>query len=445
MKFKKPDNENYCATVVRIKNIIPLEKCDYIQSTIIFGNSIIIGKDTNVDDVGIYFPAETQLSDEYARENNLYRHTEKNADPNKKGYLEDNRRIRTMKMRGNRSCGLFMPLTSLKNLIWGDSIDITKLNELDAFDEIKGTPICNKYIVVRKNKGMGNQKGKKRIKKSKLIENQFRFQVDTSQLGKNIHVFNKTDITSITYKLHGTSAVVSKLICKKTVNIFYKFLRLLGIKIVDTEYDNIYSSRKVIKNDDMSMRHSFYDIDIWGLANEKLKEYLMDGMTIYSEIVGFLPTGGEIQKGYDYGCDDNCFEIYIYRITYTNPHGDVFEFSAKQVQDWCKERGLNPVPELFYNKIIEIFEWKDDIIFNHDAYSEYYDDDLSWEENLLAILRDKYLEKDCWMCKNKVPAEGIVVRKETNGIDAFKFKSFAFLERETNMLDKEIEDIEEEN
>ncbi len=49
------------------------------------------------------------------------------------------------------------------------------------------------------------------------------------------------------------------------------------------------------------------------------------------------------------------------------------------------------------------------------------------------------------MCKNKVPAEGIVVRKETNGIDAFKFKSFAFLERETNMLDKEIEDIEEEN
>ena len=40
---------------------------------------------------------------------------------------------------------------------------------------------------------------------------------------------------------------------------------------------------------------------------------------------------------FDYGEDpmaSQTFSIYIYRITYTNPNGKVFEFSAKQVQDF---------------------------------------------------------------------------------------------------------------
>lgn len=434
MKFKKPINENYCGTVVVIQNIIPLENCDNIQSTIIFGNSIIISKDATVGDVGVYFPAETQLSDEYAKANNLYRHSEKNADTEKKGYIEDNRRIKTMKMRGNRSCGLFMPLTSISTFIEPDY-----LNEGDVFDEIKGTPICNKYIVIRKTKGMGGgNKGNKYIKKSKLIENQFRFHATTSQFGKNAHVFNEDDIASITYKLHGTSLVTSKVLCKKSVNIFYKLMRLLGMKVVDTEYNNIYSSRKVIKNDDMNMSMSdYYEIDIWGMANDRIKQFLMDGMTIYAEIVGYLPTGAAIQSGskgvFDYGCDDNTFEVYIYRITYTNPNGDVFEFSTKQVQDWCRERGFNPVPELFYGRVKDILALKSDSV----------DENLELGDNLMNVIRDFYLEKDCYMCKNKIPAEGIVIRKETNGFDAFKFKSFRFLEMETKLLDKGTEDIEE--
>jgi hypothetical protein len=433
MKFDKPINENYCATVVTIKHLIPLENCDNIQATIIFGNSIIISKDTKVGDVGIYFPAETQLSDEYTKANNLYRHSEKNIDPDKKGYIEDNRRIRTMKMRGNQSCGLFMPLDSVAPFV-----DITLLNEGDSFDKIGDTPICQKYIS-HKQKGLpGSKQSRKKIKQSKLIENQFNFHTDTSQLGKNVHVFKENDIVSITYKMHGTSVIISKLICKKKINIFLKLLRLIGIKIVDTEYDNIYASRRVIKNDDMKMSNHFYDVDIWGMANEKIKDFLMDGMTIYAEIVGYLPTGAGIQSGkgkvFDYGCAENCFEVYIYRITYTNTHGDVFEFSAKQVQDWCKERGLNAVPELFYGKI-------GDVIYD----SQYYDNNLSFGDNILNVLRNKYLEKKCFMCKNNLPAEGIVVRKETNGIDAFKFKSFAFLKMETEELDKGTEDIEEEN
>lgn len=42
-------------------------------------------------------------------------------------------------------------------------------------------------------------------------------------------------------------------------------------------------------------------VDIWNIAHEVIKPHLSKGLTVYYEIVGFLPTGGYIQKGYDYG------------------------------------------------------------------------------------------------------------------------------------------------
>lgn len=92
MKIEKPKNENSCATVVEIKNIIPLVGCDNIVGTTIFGFQAIVGKDTKVGDIGIVFPAETELSNEHCFNNNLYRHNEKNINKENKGYIEDSGR-----------------------------------------------------------------------------------------------------------------------------------------------------------------------------------------------------------------------------------------------------------------------------------------------------------------------------------------------------------------
>ncbi len=436
MKFKKPENPNYCATIAEIKNIVELSNCDNIQGTIIFGNQVIVGKDSQVGDVGVYFPVETQLSHEYVSENNLYRHTDRNKDETQKGYMEDNRRVKTMRFRQNKSCGLFIPLNSLSFCF-----DINKFEIGDIFDEIKETKICKKYIVKKQQKLPGSKRQRRHLKKSKTIEGQFRFHSDTQQLGKNLHRFAKSDIISISYKLHGTSVIISNILCKKEINIFYKILRWLNIKVVDTEYDNLYSSRKVIKNDDMSsIKQSFYNEDIWGLANERLKKFLLDGLTIYAEVVGYLPTGQAIQKGYDYGCHMGEFDIYIYRITYTNVSGNIFEFSARQVQEWCKNRGLNPVPQIYYGTAQTIFR-----INSQGGFVRHYNENLLFSENFLNVLTGMFLEKECYMCKNEVPAEGIVVRREINDFEAYKLKSFRFLERETKLLDKGEEDIEEQN
>lgn len=265
-------------------------------------------------------------------------------------------------------------------------------------------------------------------------------------LYKNLHKIHENSLISITYKLHGTSGISSKVLCKKKLNWGEKFLKWMGVNIIDTKYDYLYSSRKVIKNEELNpnAKH-YYDEDIWKLADNKLKPFLQDGMTLYYEIVGYLPNGGSIQKDYDYGYpkEKETFGIYIYRITYTNPSGKVFEFSAKQVQNWCEFNGLNPVPEIFYGYAGDLFD---------NTKVELNNGNLSVEqictfnqENFLEKLKKDFNDKDCYMCTNKVPEEGVVVRIEGLDFEAYKQKSFLFYARETKNLDKDIIDMESEN
>ncbi len=432
IKVKVPKNSNYAAVVTKINKLIPLENCDNVQAAIIMGNQVIVSKSIKIGDVGLYFPLETQLSHEYVSKNNLYRHSDLNENKEEKGYIEDNRRVRAMRFRGNKSEGLFMPLSSL-SFVLEDSYKELEDQIGTEFDELKGVSICTKYVVkVSKTPGMGSGK-KRKVKKSKIVENQFRFHEDTGMLYKNLHRIKPEDLIQISYKLHGTSGISSKVLCKKKLSIWNKIGQFLGFNVVNAEYDYVYSSRKVIKNPELNPNaNHFYKSDIWGLAHNQLKDFLSNGMTVYYEVVGFLPNGGSIQKEYDYGCNDFEFQIYIYRITYTNSEGKVFEFSTQQVRQWCSRNGVKSVPELFYGKARDFF----------------YDGRLtedSWREKFLEEIKSKFNEKDCLMCRNIVPEEGCVVRKESLEFEAYKAKSNRFYERETKLLDKGEENIEDLN
>jgi len=439
MKLKEPKNSNYAAIVVQIKTIVPLENCDNVVAAQIMGNQVIVSKDVQIEDIGLYFPLETQLTEPYLANNNLYKDAELNKDATKKGYFEKNGRIRCVKFRGNKSEGLFMPIQSLSFVLKSpQSLEIGQ-----EFDELNGIVLCQKYIVKLKGEpGVPGQKKQKIGKKakSKLIESQFRFHEDTSMLFRNLHRINPNDIISITYKVHGTSAISSKLLCKRPLKWYETALQKLGVKIVDTHYDYIYSSRKVVKNSELrDTDNSFYKEDIWGITHTELKEFLQDGMTIYYEVVGYLPNGSYIQGPYDYGCEAGQHKIMIYRITYTNPSGKVFEFSVKQVKDWCKERGLETVPHLYYGYAKDFYD-----IYNVNGdLSETHID--GWRDGFLQTVKDKYNEKDCYLCEARVPEEGVVIRIEKNEFEAYKAKSNRFYEFETKLLDKGESNIEDEN
>lgn len=446
MKLNKPKNENYAAIVVEIKTLVPLENCDNVQAAIILGNQVIVDKSVKIGDVGLYFPLECQLSKEYLSANNLYRKKELNLDQTKAGYFEENGRIRCVKFRGHKSEGLFMPSGSL--FFIGTSG--LNLNLNDCFDELNGIPICKKYYVLKPTQSSDafKQKGKgKQLRQSKLVENQFRFHEDTSMLYKNLHRINPDSLISITYKVHGTSGISSYVLCKRKItkrerigaflnNIYTKLVTLGKSRYItlETEYDYLYSSRKVIKNPELNPNaQHYYNEDIWGIAHKELEPYLQKGLSLYYEIVGYLPNGGMIQKDYDYGCEVGKHAIYIYRITQTNADGKVFEFSAKQVQDWCRKNGLTPVPQLFYNYAFNLTEGIP------------ADSDEEWREIFLEQVKKYYNEQDCYICKNKVPEEGCVIRIEGLDFEAYKQKSNRFYELETKNLDKGESNIEDEN
>ena len=131
----------YNAYIAEVKELRKHSNADRLQVATFFGNDTIVGLDVKVGDIGIYFPVDGQLSEEYATENNLVRRKDENGN-NVGGYLDpDKRNITALKLRGEKSDGLFMPLTSLEKFT-----DITKLNVGDIINVLNGKVICQKYI-----------------------------------------------------------------------------------------------------------------------------------------------------------------------------------------------------------------------------------------------------------------------------------------------------------
>lgn len=437
MILKEPKNKNYCATVVKLDKFVELPNCDNVKHAIIFGNSVVVGKDAKQNEFGLFFPVETKLSAPFLMENNLYRIQELNKDPQEKGYFEEHGRIKCVKFRGNKSEGFFIPLKSLIPFV-----SIKEISETftlgKEFDEVNGITICEKYIPKsnRTPGAPGSKKNKQAVKRiSRLVDNQFRLHTDTSNLRKNIHVLKPSDIISITEKLHGTSFVVGNVLVKPTPYTgLQKFWRYLTGRYIDTRrdyYDIVYSSRKVVKNEYETKNHKhFYGYDLWAEIKDYLQVSIQKGITLYGEAVGFLKDGKAIQKDYDYSCKPGEFSIYIYRITMTNVDGQVIEFTWHQIQEYCNKYGLNHVPILYYGRAGKLFPISEEV---------------DWHENFLQKAEKYYLERDCTMCKNKVPNEGVVLRiDKAFDYEAYKLKSFRFLEKETKELDKGEIDIETE-
>lgn len=190
----------YYAYITRIKNIRPHSNADRLNLGECFGNTVIIGKEYNETDLYLYFPTDGQLSVEYANYNNLLRKKD-DAGNNIGGYLDpDKRNIRAIKLRGEKSDGLVMPLSSLS--IFGDTSDLVEGMRIDNFN---GHEICRKYIPVRRNKAGHVSEGNRTRKKRTPVAPLFVEHADTEQLAYNLGAFKPDDEIEITLKMHGTS------------------------------------------------------------------------------------------------------------------------------------------------------------------------------------------------------------------------------------------------
>jgi hypothetical protein len=433
-------SKNYLAKIVALGVPVAHPNAERLQGFIIDGNRIWTDLTRHTGEIGVYFPLECKLNTDLLSRLNLYREGERNVDPNVKGYFEKQGRVRAVKLRGEPSEGFFLTLEEVIQALGEEDVDIADVDT--EFDMWGGQIICEKYIPPTPMRGSPGEPHKRVKRTSRLIEDQFRFHEDTAQLKKNIHRLEPTNNISVTYKLHGTSFVVSKVLVKRKLAWYEKALRWLGVNIQETEYDIIYSSRSVVKNEYLDkINNHFYGVDLWADVKDALHEKTLKGITLYGEAVGYTSTGRPIQGGYDYGYtapraleeykEGVHFGTYIYRITLTNVDGQKIELSWDQIKEYCTKYGLRHVPEIYYGTAISV--------------SPVVSSAINWHDRFLEVLTAGYLERNCHMCVNKVPAEGVVVRVDRLfEFEAYKLKSFKFLERETKELDKGEADMETE-
>jgi hypothetical protein len=430
------NSKNYACSVVEVKKILPIEGADMIVKTIVNGNTVVCSKNVKEGDKMLYFVSGTKLNADYCKKNNLYDKSEENLDTAQKGFISfKQKRVKAIKLRGEISDGMLMPINSLYSLI--SNADWLQIG--NEFTDIDGVSICEKYIVPVQQRGNNATKSHKQPKGiDRLIEGQFYLHGDTDNLRKNIGKINPDDIIGIHYKKHGTSMVVGNVLVKTPLSWYEKLLKKIGVNIKEEDYDIVYSSRKVIKNQYLNPTKGggFYGEDIWGVVAKEIGHLIPKNWTLYGEILGYTALGAPIQGKYDYGCNVGEHKFYVYKISVVNPDGKVIFLTDKQIEEYCEKVGL-----LYKDTFIYYGEAVD--LFPHIQPSVTSNIDI-WREKFLNSLEYLYNEKDCYMCNNKVPEEGIILRKENMySYEAYKLKSKRFILGESEAQEKGETNLED--
>jgi hypothetical protein len=351
----------YTATIVKIEEIRPHSNADNLNLTTIHGNQVIIGKDTQVGDIGVFFPEGGQLSPDFVHFNNLYSDPPKNLDRNVKGYFDSNRRVRALSFRGEKSEGFWLPISCLyyiQAVLYPEDLEVGR-----DFDHIGNILICNKYVTPVTISARGDKGVKHRAAESLMFPQHF----DTNAFGKNSHKFQEGDVAYITTKLYGTSQRVGNILMEKKLTwkekIATKIASWFGIEIVKKEWTFVIGTRRVTLNS--KKQKGFRE-----LAAQPFMDKLHKGELVYYEVVGYdnqVPVMGShsnsklanflSKKDYEefikfygdktifsYNCSPGELDVYVYRIAHINEDGVIIDLPWDSVVSRCEELGVKTVP-----------------------------------------------------------------------------------------------------
>lgn len=182
----KKANVNYLAKIVRIEHFKPHTDPEVtrLKCCVIDGFNIICGIDSEPG-LYVYFPTACCLNPDFLKYANLYRHPEKNSDPEQSGMFEDNGRVKAIRLRGELSEGFILPAVTLENYI----LSVTNVNltceegtEFDIVEHDGKTFWINKKYIPKQTRPQGQGGMGKTAKQpkglDKIIEDQFRFHYD---------------------------------------------------------------------------------------------------------------------------------------------------------------------------------------------------------------------------------------------------------------------------
>ena len=406
---------NHCGYIVKVKELRKHPNADKLYIATFFGNDTCVSIDTQVGDIGVYFPCDLQLSLEFCIANHLCRKLpDGTADT---GYMEvDKRNITAIRLRGERSDGLYLPIKCFDYCYDDDASAYLKVG--DIINEVNGHPICNKYIPRTRKQNNTNSSNVSKTRKHKdPIAPLFKEHIDTAQLAYNLSAFKPGDLIEITRKR----------------TLWDKITRKDGKPIY--QYDYIDGTRRTLL---VSYDGGFYGSNEFRKHfHEAIKGKLHEGETCYAEIVGFTDDGTPImgsvsnkktndkafikQYGdmttFSYGCDPTGVtapknDFYIYRMTLTTHDGYTVEYSPEYTRYRCEQMGVKFVP----------VEWRG-YIPEHPACE---DDDTITAGEWIMRKAEQYYDGPEPIDPRHV-REGVVVRLiDKPSFTAYKIKNFSF-------------------
>lgn len=443
MTIEIKGTRNYSATVIRVPELRKAENSDNLYIIDMLGMTAIVDKSWGAREgqYALLFPAEVQLSEAFTKHNNLYRESSMNDNPAESGYIEKNRRVRALKLRGNISNALVLPLHSLSAII-PDGKYTYGPSEGDVFDTYAGIEICRKYVVPTKET---HTKAQAQIKKAfRRVDNTFLPEnFETGQWLREEKTVEDHETVIVTQKLHGTSVRLANTIVNRQLKWYERALQKLGVDVKTHDYDLVAGSKRVIKDPNNPNQQHFYKQDVWTDALAEWGHLIPKNFVVYGELVGYTKDGAEIQKGHTYECGPNHFlddmmQLYVYRVAVITEEAELVDLSWDQVRAFCARQGLKHVPELdrMPKAVFDVMD------YNENNFWEKYQQDLRDGNEHVAYTDTPVKLSDGGTGKD----EGIAIRVE-RGMNPllFKYKNKSHYLWETNELDTGEADIESSN
>ena len=242
--------KEYCAKIVRIGAMYPIEGADRLVQTFVDGNSIVVPKGMyEQGEAVVYCANECQINRNFLSANNLFDFTDRRLNGNhaeveallnegreeearsRVGFFNKQGRVKLIRLRGCPSYGCIFKKELLAN--WNPNLRNINLEEYLTtdengiehhyrFDTVDGRLFVQAYIPrtgQRKRKGISNKFNRRLLRFDRLIPGQFVYHYETDTLNGNMWRFRPETVVTISLKMHGTSVCLANVLTKVPVKV----------------------------------------------------------------------------------------------------------------------------------------------------------------------------------------------------------------------------------
>lgn len=341
---------SYKALVTTLNNFHKDPNSDNLWLADCFGEGVIVGSDMNEHEPVLYLPADGEIERWFGNAFCLFR---KNDDGTPQGgYIDNNSHIRAIKLRGNQSSGVVIPIDKVYDIF---GVQCWRIG--DKVDTINGKVFCRKYLPIQKTTIPTPKTSYKGRQAEGIIYPEFAMHSDTEQLAYNLDQFRPGDIVNLSLKVHGTSSRHMRTVAELPNNWFRRLFHMKKkqkpVYVCGTRRCVVTeNSQGYYGNDEFRMKH-----------HKELEPYIENGMEVFGEIVGYygpnetdtiMPIVDNTKLNdknfikefgkktvFNYGCKPGESKLYVYRITSNNGEK---EWTPEEITEWCEARGILHVP-----------------------------------------------------------------------------------------------------